>query len=204
MIKKEVRGFWMSKYLGFKQLFDVVKMHFYVSLVALFMGVIGMPVATGDVSKYIFSGVFVFIYALAMYSKGNDIAVRDKKSYTTEVPYFWKGALLPVGIFVIWGFLYALYFVTWKYDIIVYNSGFINNMLFLLWNSVYSGFLNLRSGNFDVAGVVMFFLIPVVTCGLGYFAGYRSFDIGIKVSKLIYEKQDKDEDDKGQEGEKNV
>ena len=62
---------------------------------------------------------------------------------------------------------------------------------------MYSGFLNLRSGIFDVSGVIMFFAVPVLACGLGYLAGYKDFDISIKISKLVYEKKDEDE---GQEG----
>lgn len=183
----------MGKYMRGSQLLTIIKMHLYLSLAATFLGLIAVPVVTGNTTKYIFSGVFVFIYMLVLYSKSEDIARRDKRSYTDEVSYWWKGLLLPAGIFICWIFLYILYHVSWKYNIITNTSGFINNMLFVIWSFVFTGFMNLSDGKINYIGIIVAAAAPLIACGGGYLAGYKGFDLSIKVSKIMYEeKEDKE------------
>ena len=114
------------------------------------------------------------------------------------MPYIWKGFLLPVGVFVVWGILFALFSFTWKYDIINSFSGFTNNLLFVFWNYVYIGFLKMKDGNFDVLAMSLLFITPLIACGGGYIAGYKGFDISSKVAKIVYDKKENEDD--SQEG----
>ncbi len=181
----------MGKYMKLSQIFDIVKMHFYVSAVSVFMGTI-LPFVLDGSLKYIFSGVFILIYALALYSKSGEAAAHDKKEYTPEKAYAWKGLLLPCGIFAVWVVLFALYSFSWKYDIVGYSSGFINNLLFAVWNFIYSGFLDMNNGSFNWYAVVIAAVVPVAACGIGYYAGFRRFDLSEKVAKIVYEQKDEE------------
>ena len=186
----------MSKYIRIGQIWSIIKTHFVVSLIAMFMGMI-MPWFVVGSPKHIASLIFIFIYMLVMYSKSEDTAKHDKKQYTTDVPYIWKGLLLPVGIFIVWGILYALFYFTWKYDIINSFSGFTNNLLFVFWNYVYVGFLNIADGKFNVWAMSLAFFIPLVACGGGYFAGFKGFDISRKVANIVYDKKDEKDSQEG-------
>lgn len=187
----------MSKFIKFGQVLNIIKMHLYVSLVASFLGTMMISFVVGGTTKYIFSLIFILVYMLVLYSKSEDIARHDKKSYTHDVPYPWKGVLLPVGIFLIWGFLYLLYYITWKYGIISYSSGFINNIIFVIWNFIYTGFMSLGDGKFNYLSLILIFGVPIFACGAGYFAGYKNFDISEKVAKIVYEnKKDGEKNDR--------
>ncbi len=180
----------MSRYLDKSELWDMIKMHIYTSLAAFFLGVIMIFFTSHGIGKYIFSIVFMLVHMLVLYSKSEDIARHNKKEYTNQTAYWWKGILLPLGIFAIWGALFVLYKVTWQYDIISYNSGFINNFLFLFWNYIYSGFLGLSGGYMNIWALVFVFGAPLAASFLGYLAGFKGFDLSIKVAGIMYEKKD--------------
>ncbi len=185
----------MSKYISFKQILQLVKMHLYVSFAAMFMGLIMVSFSTGGITKYIFSSVFILIYMLVLYSKSADIAQHDRQSFSKEVPYAAKGLLLPIGIFVVGALLYLLYSITWKYNIIDTTSGFINNTLFVFWTFIYTGLANLSNGHISAAAIAAFIIVPEIAAGLGYFAGYRRFDLSEKVAKVVYDiEEDKKEE----------
>lgn len=180
----------MNRYIKLKQLCEIAKMHLYVSLAALFFGVILLSFVTGSIGKYIFSTIFILIYMLALYTKSGEIAAKDKKSYTDDIPYWWKGVILPLGIFAVWIILYILYSFSWRYDIVGYTSGFINNTMFVVWNFIYTGFLGLSGGKFNYWCIALIVLAPVIASGLGYLAGYKGFDLSQRVVKIVYEKKD--------------
>ena len=177
----------MSKYISFKQIFQLVKMHLYVSIAATFMGLIMVSFSTGGITKYIFSGIFILIYMLVLYSKSADIAKHDRQEYSKEVPYAAKGFLLPIGIFVVGTLFYVLYSITWKCNIIDTTSGFVNNALFVVWTFVYTGLANLSNGHISLTAVIAFIIVPEIAAELGYFAGFKNFDLSEKVAEVVYD-----------------
>lgn len=187
----------MSKYIKFKQILKMIKIHFAVSLVVMFMGLI-LPIFYMEGIKIIASAVFVFVYMLILYAASAEIAGHDKKSYTAETAYPWKGIILPVGIFAVWVFLYVMYYMSWKYGIVnmQFASGMINHFLFVMWNQIYSGFMNsseMVSGNFEIWVTVPVVIVPLIACGGGYFAGYKGFDISEKVADIMYDKKNEED-----------
>ncbi len=182
----------MSKIINFKQLFEIIKTHFVVSVIAFFVGTTLAPMIATKGAKNIFSLIFILFYMVLIYNKSEGIARRDKKGYTEEKPYKWKGLLLPIGVYIIWAFFYVLYFVSWKYQIISYTSGFLNNLLYLIWNYCFYTFINVGSGNVGALSIIMFFTVPLIACFMGYFAGYRNFDLSEKVAGMVYDKKDED------------
>ena len=181
----------MEKYMKLSQILDIVKMHFYVSIAAVFMGTI-LPFVLEGTLKYIFTAVFAAVYALAMYSKSAETAWYDRKEYTPQKAYAWKGFLLPLGIFAVWIILFALYKFSWKYEIVSYSSGFINNFLFAMWNFVYSGILELNNGSFSWYIIGVEAVVSIAACAIGYYAGFRRFDLSEKVAKIVYEQKDEE------------
>ena len=172
----------------------IVKRHFIVSIVTMFLGIV-LPVFMMNGVKEFASLIAMFIYVLVLYSTCVDMARQDRKQYTEEVAYPWKGLILPVGIYVIWGFLYIMFYFSWKYGIVHpdFVSGIINNILFVMWNYVYMGFMQIMEGKFAMWTLILVFLTPLVACGVGYFAGYKGFDVSEKVVKVVYDKKDDEE-----------
>ena len=182
----------MAKYIRLRQLYEIIKTHFYVSVIAFLVGTTLSPMISSKGSKNIFSLIFILFYMVMMYNKSESIARRDRKRYTKETPYKWKGLLLPIGVYVIWGFFYVMYVVSWENQIITYTSGFINNLLYIMWNYCYYTFINIGSANVGALSVIMFFTVPLISCFMGYFAGYRNFDLSEKVAGMVYEKKEED------------
>jgi len=184
----------LGKYINFNQIAIIIKRHFIVSIATMFFGII-LPVFLINGVKEIASLIAMFIYVLVLYSTSLDIARQDSKQYTYEAAYPWKGLILPLGIYVVWGFLYILFHVSWKYGIVHpdFVSGLINNILFVMWNYVYMGFMQIIEGKFAVWTLLLVFLVPLVSCGIGYFAGYKGFDISEKVVKIVYDEKDEEE-----------
>ncbi len=179
----------MGKYISIKELLIMIKTHLITSFIFTFFGTILISFSNGYISKYIFSLICIFIYMLSLYTRAEEIARYDKKSYTEKFSYPLKGLLLPIGILAVWVILFILYFVSWKYDIITYSSGFINNLLFVIWNYMYKGFLSFNNGSFNYYYMILVVLVPFTASGLGYLAGYRNFDLSKRVVKLVYEEK---------------
>lgn len=183
----------MGKYINIHELWTMIKSHLINSLVFTFFGTILVSFSNGATSKYLFSLICIAVYMLDLYTRAEEIAKYDKKSYTGKISYPWKGILLPVGILGIWLLLFILYRVSWEYDIVSYNSGFINNLLFIIWNYIYKGFLDFTNGSFNYYYIILVVLVPVTASGLGYLAGLKNFDLSQKVVKMVYEEKKEEE-----------
>ena len=106
-----------------------------------------------------------------------------------------KGLVLAVGIFAVSIILYALYFVAWKFmtinDALISVSGWINNFLFIIWTFPFTGFIKLSNGVMTWYGYIIVAAIPFIASFLGYFAGYKNFDLYSKFLSLVYENKEK-------------
>lgn len=182
----------MGKYINIHELWTMIKAHLTTSLIFTFFGTILVSFSNGTTSKYLFSLICIAIYMLTLYTRAEEIARYDKKSYTEKFSYPLKGVVLPIGILGVWVLLFILYSVSWKYDIISYNSGFINNLLFVIWNYMYKGFLNFTNGSFNYYYIILIVLVPITASGLGYLAGLKNFDLSKKVVKMVYEEKKED------------
>lgn len=173
-----------------QQLLGMTKTHTFASLAATLMGAVILPFSSAGFLKPFLSLVFVLIYAILIYNKGIDTARQDKLYDKEKKPFLLKGLFLPIGIYIIWLFLFVLYKLSWHYNIVSYISGFINNLLFLIWNYPFFGFLNAVNGDISILGVILFFAVSLAaSCG-GYIAGIKGFDISAKVSKMVYEEKE--------------
>lgn len=191
----------MSKYVTWKQIAEIIKIHFFtVCPIALIGLLIFAGVVTNPVGSVIFSVIATLIYFFSLYDKACDIAKRDKKSYTPEQPYIFKGALLPLGLLVLSVIIYMLYFISWKYmsidGVIVGVSGWINNFICIIWTFPFTGFMTLKNGYMSLSGHLLVYLLPFAACFLGYLAGYKNYDITASISKFVYTS-----DKKGEKGE---
>ena len=191
----------MSKYVTLNQLIEIIKTHIFTVCPIFILGIIIFAgLITSAVGSVIFSIVATIIYFFAIYSKAFEVAKRDMKSYTREKPYAFKGLLLPTGYLILSIVIYLLYFVSWRFmsidGVIVGLSGWINNFICIIWTFPYTGFMTLKDGYMSVSGHLLVYLLPFAASFLGYFAGYKNYDITVTLSKLVYVTRNKEDGEK--------
>ena len=182
----------MHKFISPAQIFKIIKIHVYISCMVFLLGTLVFGAMTvNNAGRIIFSIIAMLFYFIAIYNTSLEIAQNDKKSYTKEKPHILKGLVLPVGYIAVSILVYLLYFITWKYmtldNMIAGNSGIINNMIFVIWNYVYSGFISFADGAMEPLSYLVTIIFPVIASVLGYFAGMKNFDITEKLTKAVYE-----------------
>lgn len=184
----------MLKFVGREQLLHIIKTHLTTAAVAFLMGMfLFLRVVSSELGSVIYSLVFTAIYFMSMYSAAYDCCMRDKKSYTEEKPYAAKGLALPLGLTLLTAAIWVLYEITWHFITIDGSlatvTAVINNVIFTMWTFMFSAFMDLNSGSISTAGYIITLLLPFAACGLGYYAGYKGFDLTGIAAKFIYEKK---------------
>ena len=182
----------MHKFISPAQIFKVIKIHACVSCMIFLLGTLVFGALTANtVGRTVFSVIAMFFYFIAIYTTSLEIAQNDKKNYTKEKPHILKGLFLPVGYILTSILIYVIYFITWKYmtidNIIIGTSGIINNMIFVIWNYVYSGFISFSNGVMSPMSYLITAIFPIIASFLGYLAGMKNFDITEKLNKAVYE-----------------
>ena len=185
----------MGKYISLGEILKVIKAQFIVSVIAMFFGMLFIGFSATGFSKYIFSIVFILFNILSLYNASYEIAIHNNKEYNDEKSFVFKGLFLGLGIVAVSVILYILYYFTWKCDIVTYSSGFINNLIFIAWNYPFNNFLNPNNGIVSVAGVAVEVIVISGTCFFGYFAGIKKFDLSQKVTKIVYDNKDNEENE---------
>ncbi|MBQ3038526.1 MAG: hypothetical protein IJD30_05050 [Clostridia bacterium] len=191
----------MSKYVTFQQITKLIYTHLYSSAMLFFLGIfVFAGVVASEIGSVIYSSIATVIYFFSIYNAAVDVCHRDKKSFTQEQPYKFKGLLLPIGLLVVSILLYLLYLVTWKYmtiNSLLYSAqGYINNILFMMWTFPFNAFIGLEDGFMNIYGYVIVAVFPFIASFLGYLAAYNNYDITSTISKLIYTTNDKEKNKK--------
>ena len=76
-------------------------------------------------------------------------------------------------------------------NFIVGESGIINNMIFVVWNYTYIGFISFSEGVLPPINYLITIIFPTIASVLGYYAGLKNFDITEKLHKAVYEQEEK-------------
>ena len=182
------------KKFPFVQSFKLVSTHAVLSVFAFLIGTLAIgQVMSSNVGRVIFSVIASVIYFIGIYSTAYEIYTNDKKSYTKETPYKLKGLVLAVGLFVVSLLLYLLYLVTWKFmtinGMLFSPTGWINNLIFIVWTYPFNGFLYSLFGVMTWYGYLIAAVLPFVASFCGYFAGCVGFDLQGKLLSIVYEKK---------------
>lgn len=145
--------------------------------------------------KEIFSIICTVIYIIVLFLKGQKIALHDKKSYSDETPFWFKGILLAIGPILITFIIWLLYRMTWVYMAIDNNisgyTGIIYNISFILWTFPFNGLICPFQGGIFWYGHIIIYVVPLISLFFGYAAGYKGINIYEKILPLMYEKKKK-------------
>lgn len=181
----------------FKQVWGLVLTHLYAVIISTLLGMgIMWWVLDKPVWSKVFSAVCMLIYFSAVYSTAWNAAERDRKPYTTTKQYFFKGAVLSVGILAVNLILWLLCKFAWEFlsidGALASYTAILYNVLFVFDTFIYTGFIRLSDGNMTWYGHIMIYLLPLAASFLGYIAGMRGFTLSDKLMPFIYEKRKND------------
>lgn len=180
-----------------KQTWQLVVTHIFSSVLFTLFG-LGLMwwILDKPLLAKIYSAICAVIYFAAVYSSAYGAAEYDKKPYTPGEPYFFKGAVLSVGILLLNFILWLLCKFAWTYLTIdgslATATAVIYNVLFVFDTFVYTGFINLTNGNMAWYGHLLLYLVPLLASFAGYIAGTRGFTLSDKLMPFIYEKRKSD------------
>lgn len=157
---------------------------------------IAIAITASKIGGAIYTVFAILFYCISLYSECCSQAANDKKSYSPLTPHIYKGALLSVGVLIINVAVILLHIYIWKTAGSSGNleslSAVAANVFCLFWLSPFINFLSMQKGTVLTAVYAAGLILPVLSCFLGYLAGYKNFDISTKFRFLIYEKQKKD------------
>lgn len=176
------------------QVVSVILEHLRASTIFFVAWILTIRITSSVIGGIVYSVIATFFYLTLMYSAGYQALKNDKKSYSPLTPKKYKGALLSLGLLALSILIVIAYLIAWRVagdgENLITLWAVAVNVLYLFWYSPFVGFLGTQKGTISMLGYIIIFVLPTASCFLGYFAGYKGFDISEKLRTLIYEKKE--------------
>lgn len=176
-----------------RQIWSVFWTHLYVIIISVIFGFGAFWwFLAQDVWKTLYSVIFMAVYAGALYCKAHRVATHDLKGYAQTKCYPAKGLVLGLVIagstFILWC-IYRLIWVTNPGESLVGVWRSLYNGFFICYTFIYNGIMvPYKGGMFWYAHIVIYAL-PVISAGLGYYAGYKKFNLYDRLLPFMYERK---------------
>lgn len=153
----------------------------------------GASLWSTKIGTYAFAVVGILVYFFAIYNAGFDTASYDKKNYSPVTPKPWRGIYLPVVLTAVNIIAILIYKCAWHFgsdgEYLAQLWAVVLNVLSVVWFSPCKAVVGMDCGHFSLSGYLIVFLLPYAASLLGYFAGYKGFDIYAKLNASVYEKK---------------
>ncbi len=183
------------KYTLFGQQVGMLTTHACSALVFAFLWFVMAVIWTNDIGRYIYGTLGCVLYFLVIYNAGTQAASKDKKSFSECTPKPQKGIFLPILLTVVNILVIILYKYVWHF----FSDGMYltdawavaGNVVSILWFSAYKTFLGMERGHIELQGYIIIFVLPFIASAVGYYAGYKGFDLYGKLDGFMYEKNKK-------------
>lgn len=159
-----------------------------------------------NIAKQIVSVGLIGVEAGMLYTTAKKFAARDIKDYTPLKESKAKGVLFGVSVATLNLILIVAHQIVWATCSspiaeggreLIYLGAAIYNIFFNILTFAYSGFVNIQEyGNLGYIAPALMIIVPIAATTLGYIAGCKRFELAENLDKLIYEKDDEEEDTK--------
>lgn len=181
------------KYTLRGQIISVLLEHLKASFIFFTVWILAISVTSSKIGGAVYSAIATFFWFAIIYSAGYQAEKNDKKSYSPLTPTPYKGALLSFGVLAVNALIVLSYLLAWRIsgdgENLTNLRAVAVNAIYLFWFSPFIGFLGTQKGAIAPFGYIIIFVLPTASCFLGYFAGYKNFDISEKLRRLVYEKK---------------
>lgn len=128
----------------------------------------------------IYSSCTSFLYFSFIYSEVWNVAKQDKKPYSINKPYFFKGLVLGLFGSIVNVILCILFFIA--------KAGFfdfgIMNVIYRMWMVMFLGFFEAYAETSNAVFWLVLLVKPIAAF-LGYIAGLHNFSISDKIATWI-------------------
>lgn len=172
------------------QIISVVFAHLKTVSVLFLIWLLLIALTISKIGGIIYSVIATSAYVITMYSESFSQAKNDKKSYSPLTPKPYKGLLLPLGVIFINILVTLIHIFALRGAGETLNLSAISaNVLYLFWFSPFISFLDMQKGAISTAEYAVVFVLPLLSCFFGYFAGYKNFNISDKLRGFMYEKK---------------
>jgi len=176
-----------------RQIWSIFWTHLYVIIISIIFCVGAFWWLLSDrTSIRVYSLLCMTIYAVALYMKAHAIATHDHKGYARTKMYPLKGVVLgfiiAASTFVLWCG-YRVVWITNPGDSLVGIWRSAYNAVFLFYTFIYNGIMVPYKGGMFWYAHIIIYVLPVLSAGLGYFAGYKKFSLYEKMMPYMYEKK---------------
>ena len=175
------------------QIMSVILAHLKAVFLFFVVWIIDIAVIASKIGGAIYTATSAIIYFIIMYSACYSQAKNDKKSYSPLTPKKYKGILLSSGVVVMSVLVVLGYIFVWHSasdgENLISLWAVAVNVFYLFWFSPFISFLGDQKGVISVSEYAIAFILPIVSCFLGYLAGYKNFDIAEKMRFFVYEKK---------------
>ncbi len=180
----------LSKYKATipKQVRKYISSQLLYSVVVGFIGTYIMFSANSFFQKLICM-ILILFHFFTLYSVTYEIADHDTKSYSTLKPHTWKGFAFSAVIALLSAVFLAAYAAAWKSGSLDSAVSIVFNILFVIWSMPYYPIVYPDHGSVQAAGIIVMFLLPIISSGIGYYAGMKHFDLTAVTKKFIYERK---------------
>lgn len=181
------------KYKWYGQILSVIFAHIKAALIFFIVWAIAIGLTGTRVGGLIYSSISAVFYAIIIYSEGYAAEKNDKKSYTPLEPFAYKGAIIATGLLFMNILVLVTYKLSWTFGsdggTLVKLWALLGNFFSIFWFSPYLNLLGMESGKFSGFGYAIVLVLHMLMSSLGYYAGYKNFDLSEKMQKFIYEKK---------------
>ena len=150
---------------------------------------------TMDVVKYIVSAIFIFCYAVSIYTASNTLASKDMKPYTPLNPNIKFGVLWGIAISATIIIAYVIYRINWS--VFSENGSMVSlpsvlyNAFYMLWTSPYFGLYSSTGGEISYLVVILMVILPPIMSTLGYYTAIKKIFLSDKIIAFMHEKDEK-------------
>lgn len=170
------------------QIIRILISHIKISFFLLLMfGVFLINLWTLNIARKILCIIVPLIYALSIGAEANKSATHDYKSYSKTKPFALKGFLLPVPILV----FSLVFWVIFKFSWIDTQNliSVLVKLIFYMWTFPFTSFAYLDKASMHIACHLLIYLLPFLASGIGYFTGYKKWDLYKLLNSITFEKK---------------
>lgn len=161
-----------------------IKISFFM---ALFFGVCLVNLWTIDIIKKVLCVLIPIIYIFYMAGTGNSAGIHDQKDYSKTRPFVLKGFLLSLPVLALNLVFWLIFKLCWIDTLTILSV--LGKLVFYAWTFPFVSFIYTDGAQMDLVSHLLLYILPFFSIGIGYFAGYKKWDIYKNLDAIAFEKK---------------
>lgn len=153
----------------------------------LLFGVCLINLWTLDIARNILCVIIPVIYAFHMADVGNKTGMHDHKSYSKTKPFAPKGFMLALPILVLNLIFWLIFKFSWSDNASLISV--LAKLIFYAWTFPFTAFVYTDKASMHLLCHMLLYLLPILSLGIGYFTGYKKWEVYKLLDSITFEKK---------------